>query len=112
MSAKAQSIIDRHPVIGRCAELLRQHYGARLERVVVYGSQARGDAGPESDIDLLAVVRGTIRPSEEIDRLVDLLYPLQLESRQLISVIPAPADAYDRGEIQLYRNVQAEGVTL
>lgn len=112
MSAKAHTILERMPVIGRCAALLRQHYGVRLEQVIVYGSQARGDADAESDIDLLAVVRGAIRPGEEIDRLVDLLYPLQLESQQLISVIPASADAYARGEIQLYRNVQAEGVAV
>lgn len=36
----------------------RQHYGARLVSVAVFGSVARGTMRPDSDIDLLLVVDG------------------------------------------------------
>ena len=38
-------------------ERLRQHYGDDLQRVVLFGSKARGDFDDESDLDLLVVVR-------------------------------------------------------
>ena len=38
-------------------EALGRHFGERLVSVVVFGSQARGEARPESDLDVLIVVR-------------------------------------------------------
>jgi predicted nucleotidyltransferase len=37
---------------------LEQRFGADLVSVVLFGSRARGDAKPGSDIDVLVVVRG------------------------------------------------------
>ena len=52
------------------------------ERIIVFGSHARGDAGPESDIDLLIVapVHGSRRQmATEIDRaLSDRTVPLDI----------------------------------
>ncbi|MEG4505403.1 nucleotidyltransferase domain-containing protein [Microcoleus sp. F6_B4] len=47
---------------------LRSHfeqlYGDRLTQMVLYGSQARGDARPDSDIDILVVLKGQVNPGE------------------------------------------------
>ncbi len=43
-------------------------YGDRLLRLVLFGSHARGDAVPGSDIDVLVVLRGPVRPWAEIQR--------------------------------------------
>ena len=40
---------------------LRRRYGDDLVSVVLFGSLARGEAKPESDIDVLIVVRGLPR---------------------------------------------------
>ena len=53
------------------AELRRERqslYGERLEHIVLFGSQARGDAEPDSDIDVLVVLKGAVEPGVEIDR--------------------------------------------
>jgi len=42
----------------RFVDLLREHFGESLVSVVLYGSRARGDARPESDLDLLVVANG------------------------------------------------------
>ena len=53
------------------------------ERIYLFGSHAVGDAEDDSDIDLLAVVRGTNKSTREITiegrkSLRDLLIPLDL----------------------------------
>ena len=51
---------------------LRQEFsrilGDRLEAMYLYGSQARGDARPDSDIDVLAVIRGTALTNDGSDK--------------------------------------------
>jgi hypothetical protein len=42
----------------RFMELVVKHYGKRLASVAVFGSLARGDATPSSDIDVLLVIEG------------------------------------------------------
>jgi predicted nucleotidyltransferase len=74
------------------------------ERIILFGSHARGAAGPESDVDLLVVMRvdGSRREkATEIDRaLSDRVLPLDLivvtpeqfeRSRDLIGSIVRPA---------------------
>ena len=46
---------------------LRSHfeeiYGDRLVKMVLFGSQARGEADADSDIDVLVVLKGEVNPS-------------------------------------------------
>ena len=54
------------PVLQQLRAGLEAQYGDRLDRVLLYGSQARGDAGPESDVDVLVVLAGEVDPVAEI----------------------------------------------
>jgi uncharacterized protein len=40
------------PILVRFRSALEALYGDRIERVVLFGSRARGDAHPESDYDV------------------------------------------------------------
>ena len=42
----------------------------------------------------------------------EVLYPLQLESARLLSVMPVDAALYDQGAYALYRQVKVDGVAL
>ena len=71
---KTQKIIEE--MVQRIIEIFHP------EKVILFGSHARGEAGPQSDIDLLVVMRveGSMRrKANEIDRaLVDREIPLDL----------------------------------
>lgn len=66
----------------------------------------------ESDIDLLVLLRGDLDYFQELRTLVDLLFPLQLDAARVISALPAAAEEYRRGTLQLYRNAAREGLAL
>ena len=99
-------------VLVRCRHILAAHYGPRLRGVVLYGSAARAEAGPESDLDLLVVLEDPVDVFSEVRRLVDLLYPVQLDSDRYISAKPASAGEYETGRLQLYRIAKREGVAV
>ncbi len=60
MSAKVHSIMKE------LHRQLSELYGSRLVRMVLYGSQSRGDAERGSDIDVLVVLEGPVSPGVEI----------------------------------------------
>ena len=60
---------------------VKKLYGERLKRIILYGSYARGSATEDSDIDLLIVLEGKVKPGEEIDRMIDIIYGNKFEIR-------------------------------
>jgi len=73
---------------------------------------ARNTADVSSDIDMLVLLDKPFDYFQELRRITDLLYPVQLESEQLISAKPAGVDEFNSGLIQLYRNAKSEGIAL
>lgn len=104
--------IPINKITGRCKQILVKHYGDRLQQVIVFGSVARNEAHTESDIDLLVVLNPSFDYFRELRTIVELLYPIQLESELLISARPAATDEFKQGKLQLYRNIQREGICL
>ena len=99
-------------IANRCKEVLAAHYGHRFEALLLYGSVARRQASSESDIDLLELLRPPFDYMDELRRLVDLIYPIQLDSDRLISAKPVAVDEFDQGRLQLYRNAKREGIEV
>jgi predicted nucleotidyltransferase len=69
---------NEDPVLKRFRAALDELYGDRLERVVLYGSRARGDAHPGSDYDVAVFLRDFCDRWSEMDRIIpvvtDILY--------------------------------------
>ncbi len=99
-------------ILKQCKAILEQHYGSRLKGLILYGSVARDQADEESDIDLLVLLAPPFDYFEELRTIVELLYPVQLESSRLISAKPVPWDAFQRGDLHLYRVAQREGIPV
>ena len=99
-------------IIQQCKTILKGHYGSRFRGLILYGSVARDQAGPGSDIDLLVLLNQPFNYFDELHQIIELLYPIQLESDRLISAKPASLDEFEDGRIQLYRNAKREGVPV
>jgi len=93
------------------ARLLRAH-GKRLRGLVLYGSEARGDAGPDSDIDLLVLLDGPVDYGEDLETNLAAVYPLSLEIGRRISAKPVSATEYEEVDCPLYRNARREGIPV
>ena len=92
--------------------ILREYYGTQFKGLILYGSIARNQSSEGSDIDLLVLLSKPFDHFQELHQIVDLLYPVQLESERFISAKPAAIDDFEQSVIQLYRNVKREGIAL
>jgi predicted nucleotidyltransferase len=99
-------------LVRKCRTALESHYGSQFKGLVLYGSVARDQSSTVGDIDLLVLLSKPFDYFQELRRIVDLLYPVQLDADRLISAKPAPFDEFEDGSIQLYRNARREGVLL
>jgi uncharacterized protein len=87
-------------------------YGDRLYQLTLFGSQARGDAEPESDIDVLVVLKPPVNPGEEIKRTGKAISDLSLEYDVVISCLFMDETHYQTRNSPLLRNIRKEGVLL
>ena len=89
---------------------LQKLYGSRLKDIILYGSWARGEATPESDIDLIVVLAGEVIPGREIDRIIEIISEINLKHNVLVSVYPISEEAYLNLNSPLLLNVRREGI--
>jgi predicted nucleotidyltransferase len=107
-----QTAADTQTLAARLKAHLQKAFGDRLRGVVLYGSEARRDATPESDIDLLVLLAGPVALGQDLWTCIDALYPLQLEMGRPIHPLPVDAKVYEKGEYALYRNARRDGVLV
>ena len=81
---------------------------------ILYGSEARGDARPDSDIDLLILLEGDRRDLRKESEISGALYDIELESGILISPMIMLRKQWDNRPFKtpFYINVMNEGIRL
>ncbi|MDP3024536.1 MAG: nucleotidyltransferase domain-containing protein [candidate division Zixibacteria bacterium] len=100
------------PFLPQIKKLLERVYGDRLLNVFLYGSFAKGRANKESDIDIAVILKGKVNKGKEIDKICDLLYDLELETGELISVYPVSESELKNTVWPLYRHIKREGIRV
>ena|SRR5437763_16504883 len=105
----ASSIDD--PILKRFRAALDALYGGRIERVVLFGSRARGEAREDSDYDLAVFIRHFGAFSVELDPLIDIETDILFDTGAVINALPFPAGAY-RQRTGFMHELRLDGVDL
>ena len=113
-AAQLDKTLDKNTIkaVLACRDTVRRSYADA--RIVLYGSQVRGQAGPESDLDLMVLLNDQV--SSEITRSIrDMLYEVGLENDLVISVIVRGLDTWNSPIWQataLYKEIDREGIEV
>ena len=102
--------MDRKELLASIKELLQTAYGDRLKGVILYGSEARGDARVDSDFDLFVLLEGPVDFGKDLRFIIETLYHLQLEVIRPIHAMPVSALDFDSDKYRVYREAKTEGI--
>ncbi|MEW6286639.1 MAG: nucleotidyltransferase domain-containing protein [Chloroflexota bacterium] len=106
MSSKVRQVLRKVK-----KELLRI-YGGQLDRIILYGSQARGDAAMDSDIDILLVMKDDFDYMEALKRSDDQMAALSLDHDVVISRAFVSKREYLERQSPFLINVRRDGVAV
>jgi predicted nucleotidyltransferase len=87
--------LSNDPVIPLLKQALLDRYGDRLRGILLYGSRARGDFGPESDYDVVVLLSNLPGSIEESLALGPLCHEIQDKTGEVVSITPAPSNLLD-----------------
>lgn len=105
--------INIHEVTQAVKKALAELYGERLDRVLLYGSYARGDFHAESDVDFLVVLRDEkVNKYREIDFVGSTIFEIQLHFGVDISVFAMSLEQFQTSDFSYVKNVRRDGVLI
>ena len=104
--------MQRQDIVRNLSKII--HREAPDAKVILYGSEARGDAGLDSDIDLLILLDKDKVTLEDETKITFPIYELELKAGLLISpMVMAKKIWYNRPfKTPVYINVMNEGIEL
>ena len=102
---------QNNPILSRFRAALAEIYGDRVERVVLYGSRARGDHRPDSDYDIAVFIKDGGNFYDESARLAAITTDILEDTGAVISATPFPASAY-RERTGFMHELRKDGLDL
>jgi predicted nucleotidyltransferase len=101
----------RDPILTRFRAALDAVYGDQIERVVLFGSRARGGAQPGSDYDVAVFLRNPGSFWQETEPLSRIEATILYDTGAVINALPFPAGTY-RERTGFMGELRRDGVDL
>jgi predicted nucleotidyltransferase len=102
---------NQDPLLAHLREALDEMYGEQIDRVVLFGSRARGDAHSDSDYDVAVFLKELPDRWSELHRLADLRVKFIDDTGAFFDVLPYSAAAYEERS-PLMREIRLDGRDL
>ena len=93
-------------------EYLQALYQDNLERVILFGSEARGEAEIDSDVDILIVLKKPFVYFDEIKKISGFISELCLDYELYLSCCFATSEIWHNSASCFYSNVRKDGVEI
>jgi len=97
-------------IAGKARTGLEKIYGGRLRMVYLYGSAARGQLHPDSDIDIAVILDDIKDRFEEYEKISQLGSDISLEYDTLVSFLLVSESDYQTGRFAVHRKIREEGI--
>ncbi len=107
----ASTVAATDRVLALFRKALEETYGDRLERIVLFGSRARGDPRPDSDYDIAVFLRDMDDRFVELDRLARIGTRVIDATGEVVNALAYRAGAYN-DRTPLMREIRIEGIDL
>jgi uncharacterized protein len=89
------------------------HSVAPDAKIILFGSQARGDEKPDSDWDILIIMDGENIVRSEYDKITNPLYDLGWETGKHFSAIVYSKTEWEKRKFTpFYKNIEKKGILL
>ena len=99
-----------YEIMNELRDRLIDTYSDRLIAMILFGSQARGDATPDSDFDVLIVLKDPVKTGKEIERTGYFLSPLCLKYNVVICNLFLSVTRFENEQTMLMQNITKEGI--
>ena len=102
-------------LLKKLAEIYQSVYGSDIVKILMYGSYARGTFTADSDLDVVAIVKGS---RDELQRKLKTVWDysceLELEYGTILSPTVIPYEEFEtyKQDMPYYRNIEQEGVAI
>lgn len=106
---------DIKNIMDKYVEEVEKIYGSHLQRIILYGSYARGEATESSDIDIMILVDlDDMAIKEYSHELSEITFDINLDNDLMIMPIVKSEEHFNKwiDAYPFYKNVEKEGVPL
>ncbi len=111
MDHTAPSSLKNDPVLTRFRSAVSGIFDGRIERLVLFGSRARGEGHADSDYDVAIFLKDFTDRRQEVRRMVPLVTDIVEETGAVIHPLPFRAGAWQE-RTPLMHEIRLDGIDL
>ena len=106
-------MVNAEAVIKDFKQVVTQLYGDRLDKIILYGSRARGDNREDSDFDFIVLLNDLeISSFHETEKIISSSSALLQKYNALITAKPVTLHRFTTDNSMFFKNVKQDAVVV